>query len=304
MMGVTVMLGQRFFLRILMVILAALIFWLIRPIESSAFDEGQREIIYGITSGNGYATSDLLAAIKPLSKPVWTRIVFDEGVSAEDYEASTQAIHVISPVMGLVADSSTMKSYSVSEHRQRYKSYLDKLSGFVDLWEIGNEVNGSWTGSTAEVVLKITDAFNLAKSRHQKTALTLYFNTPCDPHSDREMFTWAKDNIESPMKDELDYVWISYYEDDCPGPDPDWNDVFKKLGEIFPKSKLGFGEVGTNIADRKARVLNQYYSLSQPGRITHPRFMGGYFYWYFFEDMVPETKPLWSVFNNLLKSLP
>jgi hypothetical protein len=298
------MLAQIFSLRTLVVILWAGTFWLTVPCESCAYEEGPRPIIYGITSGNGFASRDLLAAIRPLSKTVWTRLVFDEGILADDYKASTKAIHDISPVMGLVADSSTMKSYSVSEHRQRYKSYLDKLSGFVDLWEIGNEVNGSWTGSTAEVVLKITDAFNLVKSRHEKTALTLYFNTPCDPYSEREMFTWAKANIKSPMKEQLDYVWISYYEDDCPGPDPDWNDVFKKLGEIFPKSKLGFGEVGTNIADRKAWVLNQYYSLSQPGRITHPRFVGGYFYWYFFEDMVPETKPLWSVFNNLLKSLP
>ena len=298
------MLAQIFSLRTLVVILWAGTFWLTVPCESGAYEEGPRPIIYGITSGNGFASGDLLAAIKPLSKPVWTRLVFDEGILADDYKASTKAIHDMCPVMGLVADSSTMKSYSVSEHRQRYKSYLDKLSGFVDLWEIGNEVNGSWTGPTAEVVLKITDAFNLAKSRHEKTALTLYFNTPCDPYSEREMFRWAKAHIKSPMKEQLDYVWISYYEDDCPGPDPDWNDVFNKLGEIFPKSKLGFGEVGTNIADRKAQVLNQYYSLSQPGRITHPRFVGGYFYWYFFEDMVPETKPLWSVFNNLLKSLP
>jgi hypothetical protein len=52
---------------------------------------------------------------------------------------------------------------------------------------------------------------------------------------------------------------------------------------MFPTAQLGIGECGTVVQARKAAYLTRYYSM----RIDNPRYIGGYFWWYFSEDMVP-----------------
>lgn len=99
------------------------------------------------------------------------------------------------------------------------------------------------------------------------------------------------------MKQGLDYVWISYYEDDCNNLQPDWPQVFQKLATMFPNAKIGFGEVGSIHADKKADYINRYYNMN----INHPNYVGGYFWWYFSQDMVPMTKPLWNTINTAIQ---
>ena len=36
---------------------------------------------------------------------------------------------------------------------------MSRLGTSVDLWEIGNEVNGNWTGRYSTVEAKLTDAY-------------------------------------------------------------------------------------------------------------------------------------------------
>ena len=60
-----------------------------------------------------------------------------------------------------------------------------------------------------------------------------------------------------------------------------------------PASRLGFGEVGTHQGDpaaAKLATLNRYYRL----RIGVPGYIGGCFWWYYAEDMLPyRHNPLW-----------
>lgn len=274
---------------------------------SSGKDSLSRRVIpnfiYGITTDDGYDLVELPDSIRSLSRRVCTRIVFDEDISAREYIAGTTAIQNVSCVMGLVADSSTISSYTPESYAARFREYFDLLSDKVDIWEIGNEVNGSWTGPSAVVSHKINIAFDLARSRGLTTALTLYYNTPCVLESEREMFHWSKENLSERVRQGVDYLLISYYEDDCPGSQQDWNKIFQRLAQQFPNSKVGFGEIGTANENRKQELIKRYYELSLPGAISEPRFIGGYFYWYFREDMVPKTKPLWSYFNAILARL-
>ena len=198
--------------------------------------------------------------------------------------------------MGELLDSFYVKSYSTAAYSARTTEYLNTLGDTVDIWEIGNEINGEWLGDTPTVVAKMTSAYDLVKARGKKTALTLYYNEECWANKSNEMFTWAQKNISTSMKQGLDYVWISYYEDDCNDLQPDWPQVFEKLGAMFPNSKIGFGEVGTKYADRKASYINRYYNM----KISHPNYVGGYFWWYFFQDMVPSSKSLWNVLNTAI----
>ena len=151
---------------------------------------------------------------------------------------------------------------------------------------------------TASVVAKITGAYDLAKARGKTTALTLYYNEDCWSRGSNEMFTWAQNNIPERMKQGLDYVLVSYYEEDCNDLRPDWPTVFAKLAAMFPNSRIGFGEIGTTDPARKAEYLTRYYTM----KINQANYIGGYFWWYYREDMVPWTQPLWTTLNNAIQA--
>ena len=98
------------------------------------------------------------------------------------------------------------------------------------------------------------------------------------------------------MRRGLDYVWLSYYEEDCEGARPDWNDAFGRLADLFPAAALGIGECGASELPRRPGALRRCYGVST----TAPRFVGGGFWWHFSEDMVPSSKPLWTELARLI----
>jgi len=264
------------------------------------------EMVWGVTVDDIQGISDITASLQKLAKKPTTRIVFDEFMPATYYAKATKAIGEVSFVMGEILDSWYVSQYSPAEYEKRTIEYLDLLGSSVDIWEVGNEINGEWlcdqqksrctTEQAQEVVTKMSRAYDLVKERGGKTALTLYYNQGCYSQSSHEMFTWAEAKVPERMKKGLDYVFVSYYEDDCNGLQPNWEKVFTKLGEIFPNSQLGFGECGTSDSAKKADYVNRYYRM----KLSAPRFVGGYFWWYFRKDMVPNTKPLWSVLNQAI----
>ncbi len=217
--------------------------------------------------------------------------------SDADYAEQVKQLHAVSDVMGELVDSSDVAALPLDAYAQRANDYIGALGDDVDIWEIGNEINGdSWLGPTSEVVPKMTAAFNAAKAKNKTTALTLYYNQDCWEQPDHEMFTWAEANVPVDMKTSLDYVLVSFYEDDCNGIQPDWPVVFQKVGEMFPNSKIGFGECGTVVAGQKAAYVDRYYRM----KVDHPRYVGGYFWWYFAEDMVPSSQPLWHTLDDAI----
>lgn len=252
--------------------------------------------LYGVTVDSITELDDIVDALGSLSRVPTTRIVFDEFMPATYYAQAVNRIGQVSYVMGELLDSSAMAQYSLDAYAARTAEYLDAFGGEVDIWEIGNEVNGEWLGNPDAVAAKIVAAYQHVEKRGERTALTLYYNEDCWLHPWEEMFLWAQTRIPQDMKDGLDYVLISYYEDDCNGLRPDWPAVFDTLGQMFPKAYIGFGEVGTDVPDLKADYLARYYTMG----ISQPTFVGGYFWWYFKQDMVPKTKPLWTVLDSIM----
>lgn len=257
--------------------------------------------LYGVTVDDIYSNlNGIVDSLDSLSQTPTTRIVFDEFVPAKEYRPSVDAIREVSFIMGEILDSFYMRQYSVSKFKQRTDEYLNEFKEKVDIWEIGNEINGEWLGKTSDVVKKMTYAYDKVKEKGGRAALTLYYNKDCWSRSSNEMFTWAEANIPDHLKMGLDYVLISYFEEDCNNLRPDWPVIFQRLGEMFPTSKIGFGEVGTTKKSKKKEYLKRYYGL----RISHPRYVGGYFWWWYKQDMVPKSKPLWKVLNNTIKTSP
>lgn len=280
-------------------------------VDSSSTDGGSTGVemparIYGVTIDAIEPLPDIVDALANLHHRPTTRVVFDEFVPASDYVEAVAAIAAVSDVMGELLDSFYVSQYSPAEYEARVTEYLDALGDTVTIWEVGNEINGEWVcaqdaeactpAQTADVVAKMQTAFALVEARGGTTALTLYYNEDCWSSSDNEMFTWADANVPATMRDGLDYVFVSYYEDDCNGLQPDWPAVFAQLATMFPSSQLGIGECGTTNSDAKAEYVERYYGM----HIDEPRFVGGFFWWYFKDDMVPREKPLWTVLDQAL----
>jgi len=271
-------------------------------------DAGAPERVWGVTVDAIDPLADIVESLSKLPVRPTTRIVFDEFVPATDYADATKQIHAVSDVMGEILDSFYVSQYSVSEYTARTTEYLSLLSADVDVWEVGNEVNGEWlcaqnassctAQQTKDVVAKIQGAHDLVVQHGGQTALTLYYNEDCWSDPANEMFTWAEANLPPALRQSLDWVLVSYYEDDCNGLQPDWETVFAKLAQDFPNSKLGIGECGTTKAASKAEYVNRYYTMS----VSQPRFVGGFFWWYYRQDMVPYTKALHVTLSSAISS--
>ncbi len=268
--------------------------------DEAVITGGDSAHVYGVTIDDISSLSSITDAIDSLGVSATTRIVFDEGQSASSYRTAFDAIKAVSDVMGEILDSSAMSAISVANFKTRVDDYLDEFGTEVDIWEIGNEVNGDWLGSTASVVEKIEYAYDEVVAAGGTTALTLYYNKDCNSGSD-EMFTWAQANVAARLKAGLDYVLISYWEEDCNDVRPDWGPIFQQLGAMFPSSYIGFSEVGSEGSEAtREEFIEYYYALA----ISHSRYIGGHFWWYFKDDCVPKTEALWSVLDTAITNTP
>lgn len=251
--------------------------------------------IYGVTIDSTDQLDDIITSLDTLALRATARIVFDEQVPAKSYLNAVKQIHTVSDIMGEIVDSSTVAQYTVETYQQRTIEYYELLADHVDIWEIGNEVNGEWLGDPATVAKKIIPAFRYIHDKGGVTALTLYYNEDCWTYPWEEMYTWIINHIPIDMKLGLDYVLISYYEEDCENLRPDWPTAFHRLSTLFPNANIGFGEVGTSQPEKKVEYLKRYYTLT----INEPKYIGGYFWWYYKQDMVPKSNALWQVLNDI-----
>lgn len=267
-------------------------------VASSAVNTPLPVPLYGVTIDDISELPLIVDSLKRLARKPTARIVFDETVGPAYYRKPAIALSEVAYLMGEVLDSAYVRRVSVNNYLRRTTRYLDSMAEIIHIWEVGNEVNGEWLGKTADVVAKISGAYDLVKARGKVAALTLYYNEDCWARRSNEMFTWAQANIPERMKRGLDYVLISYYEEDCNDLKPDWPTVFARLAALFPNSRIGFGEVGSSEPDRKAELLTRYYTMN----IDQPNYIGGHFWWYFREDMVPWTEPLWNTLNTAIQA--
>jgi len=254
--------------------------------------------LYGVTIDDISELPAIIESLRRLARKPTARIVFDETVGPAYYRKPAIQMAAVSYLMGEILDSAYVRRLSVKGYLNRTTRYLDSMGEVIHIWEIGNEVNGEWLGRTADVVAKISGAFDLVKARGKTTAMTLYYSEDCWARRANEMFTWTEANIPDRMRKGLDYVFISYYEEDCNELRPNWPAVFARLAALFPNSKIGFGEIGSSDPDRKAELLTRYYTM----KIDQANYVGGYFWWYYREDMVPWTEPLWQTLNSAIQA--
>lgn len=253
--------------------------------------------IYGLTIDDSWYgkvnTSKVIKKFKRLkkknkfSKNITFRIVMSKDRKPEKYVKLFKAVKSIGHIMATPVDSSEMITYkSVKSYEKRFSDSYKHLKDYVDIWEIGNEINGeNWLGKDEQFIAdKMFAAYSLIKGEGGKTALTSYYTKP--GLQKREMSNWLEKYVPENMKNDLDYVFVSYYEDDNEGYNPGWKAVFSQLEKQFPNSKLGIGECGCTkekaTKKQKQKRYNYYYNM--PKYVGN--YVGGYFWWYAVQDFV------------------
>jgi hypothetical protein len=267
--------------------------------------------LYGVTADDVSSTSNLVAAAEHFAKKPITRIVFDEGTTPADYTAAVNQLQPSSYLMGELADSQYLAAMSTQQYHDRTANFLAAFGDKLDLWEIGNEVNGDWTGPYATVSAKITDAYNQVSAAGRRSSLTLWYNPNCaGSTSELGPVEFSQNYVPATMRTGLNYVFISYYETQCNNYRPSaatLTTLFTQLHQLYPNAKLGFGEIGlpnaatSSTLAKATDIATYYYNLS----INLSYYVGGYFYWYYAEDAIPyTTKPMWQTLNNLFQTMP
>lgn len=265
--------------------------------------------IYGVTIDDSWydniKLSSIIKAIKDMPVKPTVRIVMSKDTHPLRYLDMFKKIHEVAYIMATPVDSYEMKYYkTVQSYKKRFIDSYEILSSYVEIWEIANEINGEgWLGDDIDLIVnKMKSAYDYIHGKGALTALTPYYASL--KNQKMQMNKWLKKYVPKNMKENLDYVLISYYEDDNDGFLPNWSNVFAQLQNIFPNSKLGIGECGNTAlnADYKSKTKMVKYYYNMP-KFTK-NFVGGYFWWNFVQDCIPHENNLVykEICHSMLKS--
>lgn len=246
-----------------------------------------------------------LAMVEALPHMPTVRIVFDTGTTPADYTRAVAALHPYAFLMGELVDSSDLKSVSAAAYHAKTASFIAAFGPSIDIYEVGNEVNGNWTGTSASVEAKIVDAYQQVQSAGLTAALTLWENAWAPDHcGDGQGELTAQDFsaqfVPASMRLSIPYVFVSWYPTQCTGlPNDDVPVVtisaeMQGLHALYPAARVGFGELGlpnavnASTTARAQGIVAYYYGLNL-GLAYYAAFDG---WWYSAEDAVPISKPI------------
>ncbi|RAO76082.1 hypothetical protein [Dyella jiangningensis] len=278
--------------------------------------------IYGVTLDDVSNINAIVTSLTKLPYKPTVRVVFDPGTTAAQYYPALVKLHTVAYVMGEIMDSYYFPT-DINTYTARTKELVNGLKGTVDVWEVANEINGEWlranpNGTAAQVNSQeqaigqmVAAAHNIVKAAGGKTAVTLYYNNDnkgnnCWEKSADNWRTWPTTFLSSTVLQNTDYALFSYYPyQDCPGLSPNWTSDFAALEAMFPNAKVGFGEIGTSSINAPVSVQNNLITTYYPmvNSFKDPKFIGGFFWWNYAEQMVPYTKSYFTTLKNTIAPL-
>lgn len=277
----------------------------------------------GITIDQVARLTALTQSVRALRSVPSVRLVLDPGTTPGDYSPAISRLRPTAYVMAELIDSEAMKGFSAGAVTKRARTFGAAFKDQVDLWEIGNEVNGAWVGrNQAEIDAKVAAAYDVIHGElGGRTALTLNYwaGAQCYEQPWEATLAYARAMPER-VRMGVDVVLLSLYETACdPVQRPSARqliETFRELAAIFPKAQLGMGEIGAQgVVDglarepdlaEKQRIARRYYGMDAAlRRALGARWAGGYFWWYYTRDAVPMGKAgsLWPTLDELLAGL-
>ena len=268
--------------------------------------------LYGVTIDHVSHLAAVVSAERALPERPTTRVYFDVSEPATYYRSAVAQLHSVSGVMGELLDSGDADKITPDAYEARVQSYLAALGSSVDIWEIGNEVNGNWTGPYPTGATDIEDAYGAVAAAGSVSALTLFANEYApdncgDGKAELTPVQYSEQYVPATVRDGLAYVFESYYPTECDNAYPTSAQVsteMVQLHALYPNALLGFGEVGLPRPTTKRtlataqKVLSWAYGL-QPDL---PYYVGGYFWWYSYQDAFSGRKLLASPLTDAFRA--
>jgi hypothetical protein len=268
----------------------------------AARPRSQTQPLFGVTVDSINGIGAVVAAERSLPDRPTTRVYMSIHEPASYYAAAVLQLDSAGTVMGELLDSSDARHIGVAAFQRRVESYLSVLGSTVGIWEVGNEVNGDWTGRYASGAAKLQEAYADVAATRAPTALTLYANEYGPDHcgdGDAELtpLQYSEVDVSPAVRDGLTYVLESYYPTQCDDVFPTDAQVASELEQLrtlYPHALLGFGEVGLPQPVRPRtlaaaeRVMSWAYGLDP----QVAGYVGGYFWWYAREDAFVGKAPL------------
>ena len=272
----------------------------------------------GITITSIKDIDQTLSVIRSSEKKLTVRVVIQPNVSMDEYKRAIEALRPHAYIMVEILDATNWTPASAESLSSITEEAIEALGDKVDIWEVGNELNGSWLGnSPQEINKKVEATYDVVKRHGGRTAITLNY------WSHRGCYEKSWEDLDSyvgtmPEKlHQVDYMFLSVYEFSCtPAQQPSSSDLaeaLKSLGKTFPSAKLGIGEIAANGPDdekaesdlkTKKRIAKRYYGMhNELAQAVGSRYVGGYFWWYFYEDAVTRNAPMWPTLKNLLNKI-
>jgi len=252
------------------------------------------------------------------------RIVFQHDLGPAAYAPAVDRLRPHAYLMGEILDSTAVRRTSIAHYRARTQAFVRRFGDRMDIWEIGNELNGEWLGQPSRINAKVVAAYQVVEHEYAdlalRSAITLNYwpSHNCYAHPWEATLPFAR-HMPREVRQGVNFVFLSFYETACnPVAHPSVGQfarTFRSLERIFPNARVGLGEVGAQgrsdglAADPtlvdKQRIAERYYGMYPQLRARlGPRFVGGYFWWYYAQDAVPRNRPdsLWPTLNNLFNS--
>ncbi|NAZ86199.1 Tat pathway signal sequence [Kineococcus indalonis] len=241
---------------------------------------------------------DALASVRELTggdpRTGWVRLVFDAERGARSYAADVAAVRAAGlHVVGQFLDSSQLAGVDGPAWRARVAEYVGALPQ-VEEWEVGNEVNGAWTGE-GSAAKALWAARHVKQNSGARTLLTLYWQMG-EGEPEESVFTWAARHLPAAAVGDVDDIGLSVYPEDHPlGATLDR--VLTTLHRAYPDQQLLVSELGYGAADLSGRWWFGSPDDVGAGRVAvaafhgdaafgYPFSRGGVFWWYYLTEAV------------------
>ena len=267
----------------------------------------------GITITSIKDIDQTLSVIRSSEKKLTVRVVIQPNVSMDEYKRAIEALRPHAYIMVEILDANNWAPASAESLSNLAEEAIEAFGDKVDIWEVGNELGNS----PQEINKKVEATYDVVKRHGGRTAITLNY------WAHRGCYEKSWENLDSyvgtmPEKlHQVDYMFLSVYEFSCnPAQKPSASDLaetLKSLGKTFPSAKLGIGEIAANGPDdekaesdlaTKKRIAKRYYGMhNELAQAVGSRYVGGYFWWYFYEDAVTRDTHMWPTLKNLLNKI-
>ena len=122
--------------------------------QSARQGDATADVMRGVTLDSVDDLGAAERAIDALPFTATVRLVTDPERGPDDYQEAITALSSRARLVVQLVDSTAMAGLGVEEARSRARAFVERYAGQVEVWEVGNEVNGAWAGTGPQVLLE------------------------------------------------------------------------------------------------------------------------------------------------------